>query len=31
MGALDWVTRNLFYLYQTVTLVDPENNTAIPW
>ena len=30
MGALDWVTRNLFYLYQTVSLVDPENNTAIP-
>ncbi len=28
--ALDWVTRNIFYLYQTVSLVDPENNTAIP-
>lgn len=30
MGALDWVTRNLFYLYQTVTLVDPHGDIAIP-
>jgi PAS domain S-box-containing protein len=29
-SALDWVTRNIFYLYQTVSLVDPRNNTAIP-
>ena len=24
------MTSNLFYLYHTVSLVDPENNTAIP-
>lgn len=29
-GALDWVTRNIFYLYQSVSLVDPRENTAMP-
>ncbi len=29
-GALDWVTRNLFYLYQMVTLIDFAGDTAVP-
>lgn len=28
--SLDWVMRNIFYLYQAVNLVDPEGNAAIP-
>lgn len=28
--SLDWVMRNIFYLYQAVGLVDPEGNAVIP-
>ncbi|WP_302157975.1 EAL domain-containing protein, partial [uncultured Acidaminococcus sp.] len=28
--SLDWVNRNLLYLYQNVSLVDMENDTAVP-
>ncbi|MGN0953982.1 EAL domain-containing protein [Dialister sp.] len=28
--ALDWVTRNIFYLYQHVGLIDPAHDSAIP-
>lgn len=28
--SLDWVMRNIFYLYQVVGLVDPEGNLAVP-